>query len=689
MAPPTSAHPTTPTEPAAALAEEQARLAVARKALARMLDTARLRVATGESVAGDRYTAETLGRMLKSHVKELTEEPDGPLYFGRLWFGDSPAAGEHRDERYYLGRRHITDESGRPIVIDWRAPVSRAFYRASTRDPLGVRERRRYGWTSRHPAELTGFEDELLDGGGASADVTSRLVAAEIERPRVGPMRDIVATIQPEQDDLVRADLDRSVCVQGGPGSGKTAVGLHRAAYLLYTHRRQMKRGGILVVGPNPAFLRYISAVLPALGEVDVEQQTLAELVGGHPVGASDSEAAAVVKHDPRMATVLRRALCQRIGEPTGPLVVPDGSYRWRLPVEWLRRIVTEVRAEELPYAIGRERLRSRVVGLLQRRAETRAETPSGAWLRRMARCRPVTTFLDEVWPATRPEELLALLFGDPAALARASAGVLGADEQAVLRWPGRPRAARTASWSAADRVLLDEVAGLLDHPAGYRHIVVDEAQDLSPMQCRAIARRSRHGSLTVLGDLAQGTTPWAASDWREQLAHLGRPAATVVPLTAGFRVPAVVLELANRLLPELAVTVPPTRSVRTDGTLRVRAAADLGAAATEAVAAALGYAGSIGVIAADARLPRLVAALRSAGIAVADPDADDEGLRVTALPATLAKGLEYDHVIVVEPAEIVEAEPRGPHRLYVVLTRAVSRLDVLHHRALPPALRG
>ncbi|MBF9132974.1 AAA family ATPase [Plantactinospora sp. S1510] len=700
MAPPTSAHPTAPSDPAAALAEEQARLASARKALARMLDTARLRVATGASVAGDRYTAETLGRMLKSHVKELAEEPDGPLYFGRLWFGDSPAAGEHRHERYYLGRRHITDESGQPVVIDWRAPISRAFYRASTRDPLGVRERRRYGWTGRHPAELTGFEDEILDGGastdgtsrlvaGASADATSRLVAAEIERPRVGPMRDIVATIQPEQDDLVRADLDRSVCVQGGPGSGKTAVGLHRAAYLLYTHRRQMKRGGVLVVGPNPAFLRYISAVLPALGEVDVEQQTLAELVGGNPVGATDSEAAARVKHDPRMATVLHRALYHRTGEPTGPLVVPDGSYQWRVPVGWLRRIFTEVRAEALPYAIGRERLRSRVVGLLQRRAETRTQTPSGAWLRRMARCRPVTTFLDEAWPATRPEELLALLFGDPAALARASAGLLEVDEQAVLRWPpGRPRTARTATWSAADRVLLDEVAGLLDHPAGYRHIVVDEAQDLSPMQCRAVARRSRHGSLTVLGDLAQGTTPWAASDWRDQLAHLGQPDAAVVPLTAGFRVPAVVLELANRLLPELRVVVPPTRSVRTDGMVRIRAAVDLPTATTEAVAAALGYAGSIGVIAADARLPRLVAALRAAGTAVAGPDGDD-GVRVTMLPASLAKGLEYDHVIVVEPVEIVEAEPRGPHRLYVVLTRAVSRLDVLHHRALPPALRG
>ncbi|GAB3974858.1 hypothetical protein GCM10027615_41170 [Plantactinospora veratri] len=215
----------------------------------------------------------------------------------------------------------------------------------------------------------------------------------------------------------------------------------------------------------------------------------------------------------------------------------------------------------------------------------------------------------------------------------------------------------------------------------------MDEAQDLSPLECRVIARRSRHGSLTVLGDLAQGTTPWAASDWRDQLAYLGQPDAAVVPLTAGFRVPAAVLGLANRLLPGLNVAVARTRSVRTDGEVRVRATGDLPAATAAAVRAALARPGSVAVVAADAALPGLAGALRSAGIAVGRADAPDQDARVTLLPATLAKGLEYDHVIVVEPAEIVEAEPRGPHRLYVVLTRAVSRLDVLHHRPLPAEL--
>ncbi|NBE79505.1 HelD family protein [Micromonospora rubida] len=673
------------------LAREQAHLAATRAALARMRDTARHRVATGADVAGDRWTAETLGRMLRTHAKELAEEPDAPPYFGRLRFGVAAEAGEHAGQRYHLGRRHITDEAGHPLVIDWRAPVSRTFYRATARDHLGVAVRRRYGWSSAPPApaRLTGFEDEHLDrgeelGGG------SRLVAAEIERPRIGPMRDIVATIQPEQDELVRAGLDTSVCVQGAPGTGKTAVGLHRAAWLLYTHRRQLGRTGVLVIGPNPAFLRYVSAVLPALGEVDVDQRTLEDLLARHPIAATvvDDDAAAAVKHDIRMAAVLDRALYGRLRVPAEALTVPDGSYRWRLPAGAVAGLVAEIRRESPPYGIGRERLRSRVVGLLQRQAERRVELSGVAWARRVGRCAPVRDLLDRAWPAVRPEELLARLLGDPDALAEAADGTLTADEQNAVRWT-RPRGARTARWSVADLVLLDEVAGLIEHPPGYGHVIVDEAQDLSPMQCRALARRSVHGSLTVLGDLAQGTTPWAARSWPDQLTHLGRPTARVVPLTAGFRVPGAVLAPANRLLGTLGVDVPPTRSVRADGHLRVHHADDLDAGVLDAVREALGYAGSVAVIGVDAAVTRLAGPLRAAGVPAAGVDEVDPSARVTLLPVTLAKGLEYDHVVLVEPADIVAAEARGPHRLYVALTRAVSRLDIVHHRPLPAALRG
>jgi hypothetical protein len=443
------------------------------------------------------------------------------------------------------------------------------------------------------------------------------------------------------------------------------------------------------VVGPNRAFLAYIAAVLPALGEVEVRQSTVDDLVASVPVLATEPPERAAVKHDARMATVLRRALWGRIARPPGPITLPDGSYRWRIGEEPLRRLVDDVRREAPPYGVGRERLRARVVGLFQRQVEARAgDSPPETWLRRVSRSRPVIDLLDAVWPAVTPEALLHDLLADPAALAVAADGVLTGAEQAALGWAKAPRSVRAARWTAADAVLLDEAAGLIDRVPSFGHVVVDEAQDLSPMQCRAVARRSEHGSITLLGDLAQGTAPWAATDWRESLAHLGKPDAAVVPLTTGFRVPAAVLALANRLLPALGVDVPPAVSLRGDGTLDVLPVADPTAAAVAETRKALAYEGSIGVIVADASAATVAAALRTAGVPVASGDDPAAAERVTVLPASLAKGLEYDHVVVVEPAAIVAAEPRGLHRLYVVLTRAVSRLTVVHHEPLPEPLR-
>ncbi|GAB3852790.1 ATPase AAA [Micromonospora andamanensis] len=656
-----------------------------------MRERAEALFATGDKVAGDAYTAEQLGRHLARRVAELADDPRTPLFFGRLDFGDADA--EHAGRRYHVGRRHVTDEQGEPLVLDWRAPVSRAFYRASARDPQGLAVRRRFGFGE---GKLTSFEDEHLDRG-EELGTASRILTAEIERPRVGPMRDIVATIQPEQDELVRAELADSICVQGAPGTGKTAVGLHRAAYLLYLHRERLRRSKVLVVGPNRAFLGYIAAVLPALGEVEVEQATVEDLVHRMPVRAVDPPAVATLKHDARMAEVLRRAVDAYVGEPAEPVLVSDGSFRWRIGLEPLHRLVRDTRAERLPYAVGRDRVRARVVGLLQRQAEARrAESPSDAWLRRMSRSKPVTGFLDAVWPALTPDGLLHALYTDPDRLALAADGLLTPDEQSLLTGTGTGRTstgtglgrtAKATRWTAADAVLIDEVAGLLERSAGYGHVVIDEAQDLSPMQCRVIARRSEHGSLTLLGDLAQATAPWAATDWRESLRHLGKPDATVVPLTIGFRVPAPVLAFANRLLPALAVDVPPAESLRGDGTLEVRTVTDLAAATVAEVRAALTHEGSIAVIAADAAVAELRAALAGAGIETATADGPATGARVTVMPATLVKGLEYDHVIAVEPAAIVAAEPRGLHRLYVVLTRAVSRLSVLHAEPLPAPL--
>jgi DNA helicase IV len=655
------------------LAAERHHLTTSRHALRRMRDRAEALYATGDRVAGDAYTAEQLGRHMARRVAELVDDPTTPLFFGRLDIDEAA---------YHVGRRHVTDDAGEPLVLDWRAPLSRSFYRASVRDPQGVSTRRRFGFVR---GELTSFEDEHLDRG-EELGTGSRILTAEIERPRVGPMRDIVATIQPEQDELVRAELADSICVQGAPGTGKTAVGLHRAAYLLYLHRERLRRSGVLIVGPNTAFLSYISAVLPALGEVEVQQATVDDLVGGAPVRAVDDEAALLVKHDVRMAEVLRRALWAKLTKPTEPIMVSDGSYRWRIDPEPLRRIVDEARREGLPYAVGRERVRARVVALLQRQSEYRTgNSPGDGWLRRMSRIAPVVTFLDAAWPAVTAESLVVEVLTDPSV----GGELLIAAEQEAIRWVKPPRTVKSARFSAADLLLIDEAAGLLERQTSFGHVVVDEAQDLSPMQARAIARRSEHGSITLLGDLAQGTAPWAAADWQDTLGHLGKAGAAVVPLTVGFRVPEAVVALANRLLPALAVAVPEAVSLRRDGDLSIVEVppSDLDSETLAEVTRALQHEGSVAVIAADAAVERLRGHLTAARIEHATPDDVDADARVTVVPATVAKGLEYDHVIVHEPADIVAAEPRGLNRLYVVLTRAVSRLSVLHAKPLPGPL--
>jgi DNA helicase IV len=663
------------------LEAERLHLTESREALKRMREHAEELFSTGDKVAGDAYSAETLGRHLSRRIAELTDNPDTPLFFGRLDFNATDE--DHASQRYHVGRRHVTDEAGEPMVLDWRAPISRTFYQASARDPQGVAVRRRFGFVR---GELTSFEDEHLDRG-EELGTASRILTAEIERPRVGPMRDIVATIQPEQDELVRADLDESICVQGAPGTGKTAVGLHRAAYLLYLHRARLRRSGVLIVGPNTAFLHYIAAVLPALGEVEVQQSTVDDLVARVPVRAVDPPAAAEVKQSAAFSVVLARALHSKIRKPFESMTVSDGSYRWRISVDALRRIVDEVRREAPPYGIGRERVRARVVSMLQRQSEARrGDSPGDAWLRRMGKIQPVAAFLDHVWPAATAEQLVCELLGDAEALAVAADGVLSEEQQQAVLWVKPPKSPKSARWSIADTVLIDEAAGLIDRLPSYGHVVVDEAQDLSPMQARAIARRSEHGSITVLGDLAQGTAPWAARDWLSTLEHLGKPEARIVPLTTGFRVPAAVVALANRLLPALGVDVPEARSLRADGALSVRTTENVWKETVDAVRDALAFDGSIGVIAAEPAAAGVADALRAAGVEVAGAEDD---ARVTVLPATLAKGLEYDHVVVVEPAEIVAAEARGLNRLFVVLTRAVSRLDVIHARPLPTPLDG
>jgi DNA helicase IV len=672
------------------LAAEREHLRASRASLRRM----RERTLSLDAMGGNRVSTEYLKAALYRRAEQLLDDPETPLFFGRLDLRD-PA------ERFYIGRRHVHDEAGDPMVIDWRAEISRAFYRASPADPMGVDLRRRFGFSA---GTLTAYEDERLDATGPTAGPaaglagptpeplrTSRILTDEIERPRVGPMRDIVATIQPEQDDIVRADLRETICVQGAPGTGKTAVGLHRAAYLLYAFRDRLKRGGVLVVGPNRAFLSYIQQVLPALGEVDAKQMTLDELVAHAPLRGTDTVEAARIKGDARMAEVLRRAVWAGVRVPGESVVIARGSRRWRLAAHELAELVEGLRARDVRYGSGRAMLAQRIAHAVLVKMEAAGDSPDDRVQDVVARSRPVRDTVEAIWPAVDPVRLVLRLLSDGEHLAAAADGVLEPHEQEAIRWRRPPRGPGSARWSLADAVLVDEASDLVERIPSLGHVVLDEAQDLSPMQCRAVGRRCSTGSVTVLGDIAQGTTAWATEEWRTTLAHLGKPDARVEVLERGYRVPREIIGFASRLLPAIAPGVSPPTSIRqTPGSLQIRRSAggELPGDVVGACRDALRREGSVGVVTADDRASRLAGWLASAGLEHHVLGGDAPDTRLAVVPATLAKGLEFDQVIVVEPAEIVAAEPRGLRRLYVVLTRAVSTLVVMHSRPLPADLR-
>jgi DNA helicase IV len=661
----------------------------------------RRRTLSLEVQGGDKVSAEYLSAALYHRAKALVDDPSTTLFFGRT---------DHSDGgRWYIGRRHVADPDGDPVVIDWRADVARAFYRASRSDRMGVDRRRRFGIEQ---GRITAYEDEHLADPTemAGPERKSQILAHEIERPRMGPMRDIVATIQPEQDVIVRAGVETSVCIQGAPGTGKTAVGLHRAAWLLYAHRDRLARAGVLVVGPNESFLEHVNAVLPSLGEAQVRHSTVESLVitsaGGNEslliVRGTDPSRLAGLKGDVRMAQVLHRAVWSRIVPPSEALLLPRGSRRWRIPAYAAAEVVQELRTRGVRYAAAREMLPHRLAHAILVLMEEAGDSPDDRVQDSVARAKEVRRYADSVWPALEPKALLWKLFSDPEALAAAAEGILTADEQQSLLWEKPARSAGTVRWTAADAVLLDELTDLLRRAPSLGHVVLDEAQDLSPMQLRAVGRRCSTGSMTVLGDIAQGTTPWATPSWEVTLEHLGQPDAVIDVLDRGFRVPAAVIDYAARLLPTIAPGLSAPTSVRDDpGSLEfveVPAEPELWPAVVDAVELALLEPGSVGVIVPDGWVDRTLKVLRGAGLAVLQlgpgaPAHEDDDLltvRVSVIPATTAKGLEYDRVIVVEPATIAQDEPdlrTGLRRLYVVLTRAVTALTVIHHRPLPEQL--
>jgi DNA helicase IV len=683
------------------LTRERIHLSESRAALQRM----RRHAASLEAFGGDHVSTEHLKQALYRRMKALEDDPTVPLFFGRLDYDAS--LGAEQDERLYVGRRHVTGEAGgEPLVIDWRAGMSRPFYQARPGQPMGVRLRRRFGFSH---GQLTAYEEEDLTETALPA--YSDIMESEIERPRTGPMRDIVATIQPEQDSIVRAGLDHSLCVQGAPGTGKTAIGLHRAAYLLYAFREQLARSGVLVVGPNDSFLSYIADVLPALGEIDVAQTTLTSLVSQANrvvVRGFDSVPAALIKGDARMAEVLHRAVWSHLGTASAPLVVPRGAYQWRVGAYLTAEVVEELRQRGVRYEAGRAMLPQRLAHQVLLRMEAGGDSPDDRVQDAVARSKPVRAYADAIWPALDAMRLIMKLLTDAEFLAAAADDILSTEEQQLIMIKRPPRSIAAARWSLADVILIDEVADLLQRTPSRGHVIIDEAQDLSAMMLRAVGRRASTSSVTVLGDLAQATTPWATRSWRESLTHLGHPNAAIEELVAGFRVPGAVIDFAARLLPHIAPTLKPPHSVRRHrGELDVRSIGRIGEKLVEAVTQTMRNEGTVGVIVADAAVPGVRKVLEREQLdydllgedpQIFDARADlrkaavdvTQALKPILVPASLAKGLEFDHVVLVEPAEIVAGEPdqvTGLRRLYVCLTRAVTSLVVVHAAELPAAL--
>jgi DNA helicase IV len=637
---------------------------------------------------------------------------DAALCFGRIdRVAESP---DGATERFYIGRLAVADADQEPVIVDWRAPVAEPFYRATGRQPMGLSRRRHFATQGR---QLLAIEDELfgdtLDSLGLPGQDGQPRVSGQgalfsaLETARTGRLTDIVATIQGEQDEIIRAPLPGVLVVQGGPGTGKTVVALHRAAYLLYTHRFPLEGQGVLVVGPNRLFLGYIEQVLPSLGEAGVELAVLADLVPELSIRDYDRGLTARVKGDSRMVTFLSRAARDRQRALRTDLVVGYGLQRLTLSRERSARIVADARRRYRRHNPARRYVESELFAELA--LSGRGELAASEVRERLRRDPAVREALEWMWPLLTPAQLLHDLYGGKALLRHAGRNLLDDSEWLAL-YRSRSDSLDEVAWTHEDAPLLDEARWLLgpkprkrrlgepaddDEIRTYGHIVVDEAQDLSPMQLRMLERRSLNGSMTVVGDIAQATGQWAHASWDEILERLPkkRPAQRA-ELTLGYRLPSPIMALAARVLRHAAPQIRPPRSVREDGSepsLRRAASGDL---ANEVARVALAERravepGQVAVICPASLVDGVCAALEAAGIAFGRATRNGLEHRVTVVEVGLVKGLEVDAAVVVEPAAMVDEEAQGDRALYVALTRATKRVAVVHEVELPPSLRA
>ena len=657
-----------------------------------------------------RYERDVIEGSVQNRLGQL-QLGSASLIFGRIDL-DS-------EDRFYIGRLAVSDERQEPVVVDWRAPVAEPFYRATGREPMGLIRRRHFVSRGR---ELLDIEDELFDldqldegfqGHGA--------LLAALDQNRDGQLRDIVATIQGEQDEIIRDPLKGMLIVQGGPGTGKTVVALHRAAYLLYTHRFPLEGQGVLVVGPNRLFLRYIEQVLPSLGEAGVYLTVLADLLkdlfDDVRVTLPDNSTPAAVKGSERMVSVIGRAIKDRERGLRKDLTVGFGLTRLRITVNQSRQIVREARRRYRRHNAARKYVEKEFFAALANSHNSEPDPENVQY--RLRRNPRVMEALEWMWPVLTPAQLLRDLYGSEALLASAARDHLLEEEwMALVRQRGESLA--EYRWSDADVPLLDEAyAGLgprLDRDRKARdpelrtfgHIVVDETQDHTPMALRMIARRSLNGSMTLVGDIAQATAPGAASNWDQVLTYL--PSRTKEPrvreLTLSYRIPAPNLELANKVLALAAPDLATPKAVRSVGTPprvirveqeRISSDYDLvqrAVALVEEESNALGG-GSVAVIAPLSLIDQIDVALEAKGIDYGRATTASRNVsgplhpKIALMPVQLVKGLELDGTVVIEPATILEEEPQGLRALYVALTRSTKRLAVIHERELPAVLRN
>ncbi|MEK7426498.1 MAG: ATP-binding domain-containing protein [Actinomycetota bacterium] len=657
------ANPDPSIDPFPELESERERLGFSRACRDRMIERFS---GVDPDAAADEITKEYVEVTVGEALEDL-RSPGAGDFFGRITEDRAHAVGAHSGahtssgDTWYIGRRHIEDDVHDPVVVDWRAPIAAPFYRATGIDPLGLSHRRRFTLVD---GDVTAYLDEQLDDPDAASAATGvpDPVLAEIGAARTGAMREIVATIQAEQDVVIRAPIDQCLVVQGGPGTGKTAVGLHRAAYLLFEHRRRLMRDGVLVVGPNPVFLDYIGNVLPSLGERSVQQKTALDLCIPKldDLAGVDSDDDREHKGSAAMLAAVEAAVTRHVSTPSERVHQPLGARTLVFEVDEMAEWIARALDGNLPVNRRRQSLRP----IIER--EVLQRTGSDAAFAKLDVLRSV---LQRAWPVVQPVRLIDQL------LAEHGFGPSG----------------RRRRWTVADQLLVDEANTLLNGtPFTFGHLVVDEAQDHSAVALRVIGRRSPSGSMTVLGDLAQSTTPAGQRDWDVALGHLTRAAGSVAHLTIGYRVPGPILDVANRLLPFTAVDTVASTSVRFEGSApsftRVEPTALAAAVAAEVLVVRHRH-HNTGIVAPEHLFAPIGAALAAVGLRAAGRVQHLDHDEVPIFSAEAVKGLEFDGVVGVNPHQILAGTERGARLLYVAMTRAVQTLHLVGDAELPAEL--